>query len=150
MNIGLIPFLTRGRFVLPDILRIAYDIFCPLKEFRRLADLYDLTVERVPIEYHHSFYCSEEIEIWEVTTKDFNLNPNSALHAQRVLRHASPLQSCLTMLSWGNVDVVNALLKISDVGACQQPMSREISIRQEIHVGIGNFLWPSSVVLSRY
>ena len=108
----------------------------------------------MPIREHHPFYCSDEIEIWEVTTMDFQSDPESNIHHQRITRHATESQSSLTMLSWGNVEEVLAVIQFSPIkteadGATPVKQTCQICIKQDIHVGIGNSLWPSSVVLSR-
>lgn len=134
------------------------------QEFIRLASSYNLQVEKVPIEEHHPYYSSDEIEIWEVTTVSFLLDPECALHAQRLHRHATRSgSSSLTVQSWGNVEEVCVQLTLSTPGPAGggQAMDKthprhaagtsvELRIKQDIHMGIGNYLWPSSVVLSRY
>ena len=66
-------------------------------------------------------------------------------------------------MSWGDVEVVRARLQLSrplsevpgghmhdtDIQPSKAGKSLELCIKQDIHVGIGNYLWPSSVVLSR-
>jgi hypothetical protein len=127
-----------------------------------LANLYGLQVEKVPIEEHHEYYCSDEIEIWEVTTRQFRCDSASRIHAQRLLRHeAQSGDSSLTLLNWGSVEEVRAVMCESSAGAGAagagaagsagdlRPPPFELCIKQNIHVGIGNYLWPSSVVISR-
>lgn len=129
--------------------------FDPRQEFVRLASLYGLQVEKVPIEEHHGYYCSDEIEIWEVTTSSFHCDPECTLHAQRIHRHAArSSSSSLTMLSWGNVETVHARLQLQlpalvAVAGDAASSTLDLCIKQDIHEGIGNYLWPSSVVLSR-
>jgi hypothetical protein len=107
----------------------------------------------VPIEEHHEYYCSDEIEIWEVTTLQFRSDKSSLIHAQRIHRHASQIgSSSLTMLNWGGVEEVRAIMRLSsnnDITESDRNDPIELCIKQDIHVGIGNYLWPSSVVLSR-
>ena len=105
-------------------------------------------MEKIPLEEQHNYYCSDEIELLEVTTYSFKADAQNRVHTQRILRLNDQLCSReLTMLSWGDVEEVCAQIEFRSNGAV--PRTIDLRFRQNISEGIGNYLWPSSVVLTR-
>jgi hypothetical protein len=86
----------------------------------------------IPIAAHHPYYCSDEIEIWEVRAVGNNN-----------IRNDSVIPVQFGMLTWGDdLDIVEAT-----------QMGRTLTIHQQrgsVGGGMGATLWPSSVVLSRF
>lgn len=84
----------------------------------------------VPISEHHPYYCSDEIEVWEVTLRNDS-------DAERGAGDYGEVD--FEMRSWGNRSVVEG-----DYGETR------LCIEQNLLGGaLGCVLWPSSVVMTR-
>lgn len=104
----------------------------PRQEFSRLCGARNMKVRTVPLAEHHSRYCAEDIEIWEV------LRISSNVTSCPWFNRTEPL-SIIEIYSWGETfDKVNLSINAS-----------RLNIHQDSSIGIGGMLWPSSVVCSR-
>ncbi len=92
-----------------------------------MCELKDMIVQVVPLANHHSVYCAEDIEIWEVFRKGSTAAPCTGCH-----------QSCI-FSSWGE-EKSQILVEMDGI---------QILINQISSQGIGGVLWPSSAVASR-
>jgi predicted nicotinamide N-methyase len=108
-----------------------------LQEFCRLAAQYGLEVHSIPLEDHHSYYCSDDIEIWEVRRGGYAGGGCGGSGGEGGL---------LVMRSWGDsLPEVKVHFSLSG-----QLGGGEFIVKQEVGDGrIGATLWASSVVLSR-
>ena len=116
------------------------------QEFKRLALKYGLTVSVVPISEHHGVYCCEDIEIWEVTRIDL-IQSASLSSASTSKCSNGNIDSYLQCLMWGD-DIPDIPCKLFAHG-----QYFDVNIQQLVSQGrcsIGNHLWASSVIASRY
>lgn len=105
----------------------------PRQEFSRLCSLKGLEVTLIPMNEHHSTYCAEDIELWEVTRKSDPSSSVSSMSAQRKGSKAFELKD------WGED---KAVIHFTVHG-------KEYSLRQISSMGVGGAIWPSSVICSR-
>ena len=109
-----------------------------------------MSVRVIPLCEHHSDFCAEDIEIWEVTrnqdmdTRELSVVENmhtSELGDKSVNINSKSQQSyqqVLEIKSWGQTNEVTVIM-----------CGIELRIKQNPSGIIGAVLWPSSVIVSR-
>ena len=124
------------------------------QEFKRLCALHGLSVTAVPIEQHHPFYCSDEIEIWEVARCGLG---HGHTRQQDVAAGGSGVSrsSCsdkLQVLSWTATEVClsSGRSSGSDSGGTGAGGGEEVIRIEQSADAIGCSLWASSIIVSRY
>jgi hypothetical protein len=108
-----------------------------LQEFYRLAALRGLVVRLLPQELHDSTYNTEDIEVWVVSRLGSapDLPTYFAFHCN----------SQLTFHSWGDTELVaGSMLSATSASTV------DIVIKQIPSGTTGCYIWPGSVILSRY
>lgn len=91
-----------------------------------MCELKGMVAQVIPLSDHHSIYCAEDIEIWEVSRIGNNRNLNCSSNR------------CI-FSTWGES---KPIIPVTMDGV-------EFSIYQSPMEGIGGVLWPSTVVASR-
>jgi predicted nicotinamide N-methyase len=119
-----------------------FPLFDPRDEFIKLAQERGLKTKIIPISQHDHIYCADDIEIWEVKMISNNNNNNNNIVNEivKINNIEIDINSIVQILSWGEIEIVKANMKNGFI----------IDIKQQLDGSIGNYLWPSSVVLSRY
>lgn len=120
-----------------------YPDYDPRDEFERLAMIRGLRVTTVPITEHHRDFCCDDIEIWEVTVS----NPPTATTASEQVD---------SVMGTHAVDVISFGDRYTEIELRIRPKhavdvgETVLTIAQEPNQGVGCYVWPSAVVVSRF
>jgi len=100
-----------------------------------------MKVRLVPLSEHHECYSADDIEIWEVSRLHSSVTKicsRGHLAEDNIVQAVDKISE-LIICNWGQVPVVEAVLD-----------GVAVKIAQDLNGIIGNTLWPSSVIASRF